>query len=152
MREKNGSLLYRLPCLFLTLLSGFAFLSTRAAAQDTVTGAFDGVVIDKLSGAPVKGATVQLISQEGGRLPTLTTDPRGQFFQALLRPGTYTLRVVKAGYQDLEVTQELPTLRRTEFESTPDGLEPAAAGRRAPAKPSPRPGHARLVVIAMTPK
>ena len=152
MREKNGSLLYRLPCLLLTLLSGFAFPTTRAAAQDTVTGAFDGVVIDKLSGAPVKGATVQLISQEGGRLPTLTTDPRGQFFQALLRPGTYTVRVVKAGYQDLEVTQELPTLRRTEFESTPDGLEPAAAGRRAPSKPSPRPRHARLVVIAMTPK
>jgi hypothetical protein len=153
MRKRNGVLLYRLPYLFLTLLSGIIFLTIHAIAQDTVTGAFDGVVIDKLSGAAIKGATVELIDKEVGKLPTLITDPQGQFFQALLRPGTYTIRVVKAGYQDLEVTQELPTLRRTEFDSMPDGLEPAATSRRAPAtKPSSRPRYARFVVIAMTPK
>jgi len=37
-------------------------LTTHAFAQDTVTGAFDGVVIDKLSKAPIKGATVELIN------------------------------------------------------------------------------------------
>jgi hypothetical protein len=154
MSKRNGGLFYRIPRLRLTFLSGIILLTTyTAAAQDTVTGAFDGVVIDKLSGAAIKGATVELIGKEVGRLPTLTTDPQGQFFQALLRPGTYTIRVVKAGYQDLEVTQELPTLRRTEFDSMPDGLEPAATSRRIPsAKPSMRPRFARFVLIAMMPK
>jgi len=149
MRKGNGGLLHRPSSLFLMLVSVIILLTTHAIAQDTVTGAFDGVVIDKLSKAPIKGATVELINKEVGKLPTLITDPQGQFFQALLRPGTYTIRVTKAGYQDLEVTQDLPTLRRTEFESMPDGLEPAASTRRTPKT---RPGYATMLVIAMTPR
>jgi hypothetical protein len=152
MRRVNRGSLFSRPCLPLALLSCVALLSPRAVAQDTVTGAFDGVVIDKLSGEPVRGATVEMIHKEGGEHRRLTTDPRGQFFQALLRPGSYTIRVFKAGYQDLEVTQDLPTLRRTEFESMPDGLEPgsSAGGRRA--RPRSRLRGARVVVIALAPR
>lgn len=153
MGTGNVVSLNRWSYLLLTIFSGIIFSNTPAIAQNTVTGAFDGVVFDKLSSEPIKGATVEMINQDGGEHYKHLTDPHGQFFQALLRPGTYTIRVVKAGYQDIEVTQELPTLRTTEFESLPDGLEPAAKSK-LDKRLLPRQGlrSARMLFISMTPK
>jgi len=55
-------------------------------AQDTVTGAFEGIVSDSQTGLPLKGATVEIINQQTGVTFNIRTDFRGSFFQGLLLP------------------------------------------------------------------
>jgi hypothetical protein len=54
-------------------------------AQDTVTGAFEGVVSDSQTGAALKGALVEIVNQQTSLIYTLRTDYRGRFYQG--RPG-----------------------------------------------------------------
>src|SRR5467141_2221965 len=58
-------------------------------AQDTVTGAFQGTVTDSRTGAPLKGADVEITNQQTGLKINIQTDNRGRFYQGLLLPGTY---------------------------------------------------------------
>ena len=89
-------------CLFLILAS-----ASQTSAQDTVTGAFEGTVSDSQTGAPLKDAAVEIINQQTGLIVALRTDNRGRFYQGLLLPGIYKVRVALNGYQTREVLQRL---------------------------------------------
>src|SRR5262249_50433299 len=109
--------------LFLILL----FLTCSASAQDTVTGAFEGTVTDSRSGMTLKDAAVEIINQETGLTFKLHTDSRGRFYQGLLIPGVYKIRVELAGYQAHEVLQRLKITYTGEVVPVPVYLDPLPA-------------------------
>jgi len=92
-------------------------------AQDTVTGAFEGTVTDSQSGVRLRGAVVEITNQKTGLTYNLHTNYRGRFFQGLLLPGTYTIRVSFAGYQTKETAQLLRISRTGEVVPVPVGLD-----------------------------
>ena len=101
--------------------------SVFANAQDTLTGAFEGFVSDSQTGVALKGASVEIINQQTGLTLKLQTDYRGRFFQGLLSPGVYIVRVSIAGYQAREVSQRLRITYTGEVVPVPVALDPAPA-------------------------
>jgi hypothetical protein len=77
------------------LLASVSFVS----AQETTTGSITGEVIDA-QGAPVPGATVSLVSNQGTK--TFVTDASGRFFAPFLTPGTYNVRAELMGFSPVE--------------------------------------------------
>jgi hypothetical protein len=123
---------------FLVCLLIHLFLLCAAPAffaQDTVTGAFEGTVTNSQTGDPIVGATAEIINIETGIIITKTTDSRGRFYQGLLNPGLYRIRVSFQGYQTREVIQRLNVARTGEVVPVPVTLEPATAI----ATPAPQP-------------
>jgi hypothetical protein len=112
-------------------------VSALTSAQDTVTGAFEGVVSDSQTGAALKGAEVEIINQETGLLFNLRTDYRGRFFQGLLLPGIYTVRVSMPGYQTRQVSQRLRITYTGEVVPVPVALDPAPTAVTPTASPTP---------------
>src|SRR5215813_6017026 len=125
-------------CRFLILFAFLLSLAVSARAQDTVTGAFQGTVTDSATGLPIRGATVDIINEETGQKITLQSDSRGLFYQGLLRPGVYRIRVVMAGYQPHEHLQVLKITYTGEVVPVPVSLDPAPAATGA-ATPAPTP-------------
>jgi outer membrane receptor protein involved in Fe transport len=84
---------------FLTALSawglfiGLFLLTQTAQAQRTAT--LRGTVADSLSGQPLAGVSVGLVSQTGGT----ATDALGQFRLSEVKPGSYLLRIGALGYR-----------------------------------------------------
>lgn len=119
-----------LPLLLLlgSLLLG---VTSSARAQDTVTGAFEGIVSNSQTGAPLKDAAVEIINQETGLTFKLKTDFRGSFYQGLLLPGVYKVRVSLPGYQTREVLQRLKITYTGEVVPVPVALDPVAAAPTA---------------------
>src|SRR5215831_19258767 len=117
--------------LFLLLL----LFPSIAVAQDTVTGAFEGTVSNSQTGTPLRDAVVEIINQETGLTFRLTTDSKGNFYQGLLLPGVYRIRVSLAGYQTREILQQLKITYTGEVVPVPVALDPAAAA----AIPTPAP-------------
>src|SRR2546430_12418179 len=109
-----------------------------AIAQDTVTGAFEGTVTDSSTGAPVSRASVQIVNQQTLQVIPKTTDSRGRFYQGLLAPGLYTIRVSAPGFLTKEVQQRLFITRTGEVVPVPVSLEPAPPTTPTPA-PTPTP-------------
>src|ERR1041384_2590742 len=107
----------------------------RTRAQNTVTGAFEGTVTDTQTGAAIEGATVEVINQQTGLTLTLRSDARGRFYQGLLAPAIYLIRVSHAGYSTAEVLQRLLITRAGEVVPVPVGLEPL--GPTPAASPTP---------------
>jgi Carboxypeptidase regulatory-like domain len=135
------------PALLLTLV-----LAVAARAQDTVTGAFEGVVSDGQTGAPLKGATVEITNEQTGLTISLQSDNRGRFYQGLLLPGIYKVRVTLAGYQPREVRQHLKITYTGEVVPVPVALDPAPVTSPAPT-PTPvagRPAPTPLVAVEDT--
>ena len=130
-------------CVYLDrflLVSLFVMLCSFAvAAQDTVTGAFEGIVSDSQTGAPLKGAAVQIINEQTGLTASLLTDYRGRFYQGLLRPGTYRVRVALSGYKTREVLQRLKITYTGEVVPVPVALDPLPAAVTPGATPTPAP-------------
>ncbi|HKZ79917.1 MAG TPA: TonB-dependent receptor [Pyrinomonadaceae bacterium] len=120
--------------LLLTIMT--VALSVAAKAQDTVTGAFEGIVTDSQTGAALKSAEVEIINQQTGLVFNLRTDSRGRFFQGLLLPGLYTVRVAMRGYQTKEVSQRLRITYTGEVVPVPVALDPAPTSG-TPATPTP---------------
>ncbi len=117
--------------LFVTTWVLFTFAHSKA--QDTVTGAFEGTVTSSQTGDLVGGAAVQIINQQTGQIIPKTTDSRGRFYQGLLSPGVYTIRVAAPGYVTKEVQQRLFITRTGEVVPVPVQLDPVtAAGTPAP--------------------
>ncbi len=114
------------------------FFSSFATAQDTVTGAFEGTVTSSQTGAPV-AAAVEIVNQQTGLVIPKRTDSRGRFYQGLLQPGIYTIRVSAPGFQTKEVVQRLFITRTGEVVPVPVSLDPVPV---ATAAPSPSPGTA----------
>jgi hypothetical protein len=127
-------------CSYLLLISFVIVLSSlTAVAQDTVTGAFEGIVSDSQTGAPLKGAAVQIINEQTGLAVSLLTDYRGRFFQGLLLPGTYRVRVALPGYQTREVLQRLKITYTGEVVPVPVALDPLPAAVAPGPTPVPTP-------------
>src|ERR1043166_1904555 len=125
------------PLLFL-LVTIYAPL--RANAQDTVTGAFEGTISDSQTGVVLKGALVEIINQQTGVAISLQTDYRGRFYQGLLIPGIYRIRVSNPGYETREVIQRLKITYTGEVVPVPVTLDPVSAA--PPPNPSPTPAPA----------
>ncbi|MGI9106494.1 MAG: carboxypeptidase regulatory-like domain-containing protein [Pyrinomonadaceae bacterium] len=123
------------------LLYGCAFFgsATPARAQDTLTGAFEGTVTNTNTGAVVAGATALIINQQTGQVIGKTSDARGRFYQGLLAPGLYTIRVSAPGFQTREVVQRLFITRTGEVVPVPVSLDPVSAASAVSAAPTPTP-------------
>jgi hypothetical protein len=135
--KRRVSSSHRLFPIFLFLL--ICLLSIKSLrAQDYVTGAFEGKVTDAVTGAPVPGATVQIINKDTGVPVARQTDSNGNFRQGLLPPGDYTIRVSKQGYITCEAQQSLPAVRPTSVTPVPVKLNPESAA--AAPTPTPAPG------------
>src|SRR5688572_19609691 len=94
----------------ITLLAMVSFsLPARlaSAAQDTVTGAFEGNVTDSQTGQPIARARIEFINKQTGVSVEKLSDSQGRFFQGLLAPGTYTIRATAQGYEPGETVQRL---------------------------------------------
>ncbi|PYS92431.1 MAG: hypothetical protein DMF64_09110 [Acidobacteria bacterium] len=136
----NRSPALRPIALLFTLLVMHPLLwPARTRAQDTVTGAFEGTVTDTQTGAAIAGATVEVINQQTGLTFTLRSDARGRFYQGLLAPGIYLIRVSHAGYSTAEVLQRLLITRAGEVVPVPVGLEPVGPTPIATPTPSVNP-------------
>jgi hypothetical protein len=79
----------------LTLFCAAALLVWAAPAR--AQGMFTGVVVDHASEAPIEGASVTLMSQQGRRMRTVVTGFDGRF-AFVPRPGYYRFRVDRVGY------------------------------------------------------
>ena len=117
---------YRTLVLLGLLMIVAGGLAKSTMAQDTVTGAFEGTVTDSQTGAPLKDAAVEIINQQTNLTINLSTDSRGRFYQGLLIPGIYRVRVTLAGYQTREVLQRLKITYTGEVVPVPVELDPVA--------------------------
>lgn len=127
---------FRVCALLLSASLCMILAATVLNAQDTVTGAFEGTVSDSQTGALLKGADVEIINQETGLTIRLHTDNRGRFYQGLLLPGVYKIRVMLAGYEPREVLQRLKITYTGEVVPVPVLLDPNPV---APATPTATP-------------
>jgi hypothetical protein len=131
----NDLLSWKSSVLILSLL--FLFSTSSVKGQDTVTGAFEGIVSDSQSGVALKGAVVEIVNEQTGLIHSLTTDFRGRFYQGLLIPGVYRVRVSMPGYQTREVLQRLKITYTGEVVPVPVALDPLPATVTPTATPSP---------------
>jgi Carboxypeptidase regulatory-like domain len=120
--------------LLLAALAALALaaLADTARAQDTVTGAFEGVVRDSMTSAGIRGAAVEIINEANDLVIPTTTDARGYFHSAVLDPGTYTLRVSHPSYQSVDKLYELVIARPTWVSPPPIKLSKLSARARPP--------------------
>src|SRR5438874_5241292 len=80
------------------LILSFLFVAS-AYSQGTQTGGITGVVTDQ-GGAVVKGAAVEVISEDTGRsVRSVTAGEDGAFTATLLPPGSYRLEVTAATFK-----------------------------------------------------
>src|SRR5579885_1893262 len=120
----------------------FPFVPHTRAAQDTVTGAFEGTGTDSRTGQPIARARIEFINQQTGVTLTKLSDSQGRFYQGLLPPRTYTLRARAQGYAQGETVQRLLGMRTGEVVPVPIVLDPATATptpatTNTPPQPSP---------------
>lgn len=118
--------------LFLTLQ--LSMKGTRA--QDTVTGAFEGTVKSR-TGEPIAGAAVQFVNQLTGVPIAKRSDSQGRFYQGLLPPGTYTIKVSAQNFQTREIELRLLATRSNSVVPVPVVLDPIAAATTATTTPTP---------------
>lgn len=108
------------------MLSVLSLTASSVFSQDTVTGALEGTVTNGLTGAAIEGATAEITNVESGVTFTKRSDARGRFYQGLLTPGVYRIRVMMTGYQTREVLQRLNISRTGEVVPVPVSLDPVA--------------------------
>src|SRR5437867_5472186 len=139
MRNPSSSTLRGWVTLKFCLPASLALiiLSSVATAQDTLTGAFEGIISDSQTGAAIEGATIHIINKQTGLDIQKTTDSRGRFYQGLLAPGLYTIRVAMTGYQAREVDQLLRITYTGEVVPVPVALDPLPAAAAATPTPPP---------------
>ena len=109
------------------LLVFICFVTIDVSAQTEVTGAYETIVTDSVTGAPVPGATVQTINQETMVTLTSRTDSNGRVRQGLLPPGNYTIRISKQGYITYESEQFLKAKAISVQEFRPPKLVPESS-------------------------
>ena len=141
MRYQPGSPARRILSFVLSLCACLILQATTAKAQDTVTGAFEGTVTNSQTGAPIPGASVQIINQLTEVPVAKRTGPDGRFYQGLLPPGVYTLRASAPGYKTREKEQRLLATQVNQVIPVPIQLDPeTAAGVTPTPTPSASPG------------
>ncbi|MGH9849096.1 MAG: carboxypeptidase regulatory-like domain-containing protein, partial [Blastocatellia bacterium] len=112
-------------CLAILLVSFSVICSAKG--QDTVTGAFEGTVTNNLTGDPVEGARAEITNVRTGITVVKVTDARGRFYQGLLPPDVYRIKVSMPGFQPREVEQELKIARTGQVVPVPVTLDPLTA-------------------------
>jgi hypothetical protein len=90
--------------MIIVLVAAFALTAT---AQDTVTGAFEGTVVDSVKYAPIAGASVRIVNEITKIDVVVHTDSKGRFYQGLLPPGMYKLHFSAAGYISKDISKRL---------------------------------------------
>jgi protocatechuate 3,4-dioxygenase beta subunit len=88
------------------LLAGFLSASVLAAQSRPDAGSMEGRVLNSLTGAPVRRATVTLTAPEIWL--TAYTDVQGTFQFTALPPGTYRLSASRSGFLDRRVRRPIP--------------------------------------------
>ncbi len=83
--------------LFLLLVLAIA-VQKAAFAQGQATGTIAGHITDA-TGASLPGADIQIKNQDTGMVSNATTDATGYFSVPLLKPGSYSARVMAAGFK-----------------------------------------------------
>jgi hypothetical protein len=102
-------------CIFLLILLGAGI-----AMAQTATSSLRGTITDP-KGSTVPGAEVTLTSAERGVSLTTKTDRDGQYQFLEVRPGTYTLEVVAAGFSKIRQNNLIllvATAARSDFQMT----------------------------------
>ena len=87
-----------LPVAFLAC---FASATVAHADAPGGTGEIDGAVLDTVTGAPLFGATVTVVSS--GTQETTITDEAGRYTVVRLAPGEYAVQII---YGDAQVKRE----------------------------------------------
>src|SRR5438132_11777230 len=118
---------------FAAIVLLFLALGFSANAQDTVTGAFEGTVTDGRTQTRVVGAFVEITNQATGIVIRRRTDAQGRFYQGLLPPGVYTIRVSASGFVAQEKEQRLFTTAPNQVVPIPFVLEPEPSAQPSPA-------------------
>jgi carboxypeptidase family protein len=120
-----------LGALVMVMIAASASMGTSAAKAQAkrVSGKLTGVVRD-LTGTPQMGASVEVLSEAPGAVPSqgFLTNTQGIFRGDKLAPGLYTIRVTLAGFlptlqQHVRINPNLTTLVRIEMESMFASLE-----------------------------
>ncbi len=110
--------------------------SAVAGTQDPVTGAFEGTVTNSQTGAAIAGAVVQFINTVTEVPVAKRTDAQGRFYQGLLQPGVYRIRVSAPGFQTKTVEQRLLATRGNTVVPVPVVLDPVAPTAPPPTQPT----------------
>ena len=90
---KKTTLFSWIPALCLSLLL-FAVLSSYRTASAAITGKISGVVTSEATRTPLANAKITVV----GTSDTATTNQSGYYVIANIAPGTYNLKVERAGY------------------------------------------------------
>lgn len=69
-------------------------------------------IVKTEDGKPIKGAKVILIFSEDGTKYELTTDKKGRWIKANIRPGPWTVGFIAKGYEPQNITVQLSAIRR----------------------------------------
>ncbi len=118
---KGGNQIHTLGIVLLIYLF---LLVSGVAAQDTVTGAFQGDISNSRTGEPIAGAVVQITNVQTGIVYNLTSDSKGRFYQGLLSPGSYDIAVMVAGFKPRLLRREIRVSLTGEVVPVPVSLEP----------------------------
>lgn len=123
-----------LICRFCLIFSiSLIGLAAGAAAQDTVTGAFQGDISNNRTGDPIAGVAVRITNIQTGVVYDLTTDSKGRFYQGLLAPGSYDIAVTVAGFIPRLLRREIKVSLTGDVVPVPVSLEPETAPATQPA-------------------
>lgn len=135
--------------VMMSLLAGLLLLAgtLTTQAQDTVTGAFEGRVTSSQGGGPIAGASVQFINQLTEVPIAKRTDSNGSYYQGLLPPGTYTIRVSAPNFRTKEVERRLLATLTNRVVPVPVVLEPESTA----AAPAPTPTTTTVAGTTPTP-
>ncbi|MDT5270285.1 MAG: hypothetical protein QOH49_2471 [Acidobacteriota bacterium] len=147
----NPSTLCRLVAVALTFVVATYGVRVTSAAQDTLTGAFEGTVTDGATGRPIARARVEFVNQQTGVSVSKLSDSQGRFFQGLLSPGTYTIRATATGFEPGETVQRLIGMRTGEVVPVPITLDPSPTLAPTPT-PTPAPSTTQTPNPVSTPQ
>src|SRR5580704_2278642 len=132
--KAGGNMKVLVRFLFAALLVlGVLSIAVAAGAQSSNSGIVLGTVIDK-GGAVVPDAAVELLNTATNETKTTTTTGAGEYTFANVPPGTYTLKISKAGFATItfanikvDVTKSYTYDATLEVSSTKEIIEVTAA-------------------------
>jgi hypothetical protein len=121
----------RILSIWLILILIFAPLA-EAGVQDTLTGAFEGVVLAAPNKTPMPGILVRFTHRDNGMTVVTRTKPDGTFFRGKLISGFYNIQVIVDGYEPYSHIQPLIITKSLTIVPVPITLIPLVTAPAAP--------------------